>query len=464
MSTLQFLGATQTVTGSKYLVETRETRLLVDCGLFQGPKELRLRNWQSLPIPATSIDAVIITHAHVDHIGYLPRLVREGFAGPIYATPATIDLASVILPDSARLQEEEAAYANRRGYSKHHPALPLYTEDDARAALRLMKSVNYAVLTELGDGLRFVLSDAGHILGSSSVQLVLDGDEQSPHTVVVSGDLGRFNQPINPDPRVPSSADVLALESTYGDREHGQGDPSAALATIVQEAARRRGMLLIPAFAVGRTQHVLYLLRGLERAGRVPTLPVYLDSPMAREATALYRKYAASLDPDIQRIVAQGDDPFATADFHVVGTTDESKSLNHVHGPGIIIAGSGMATGGRILHHLKHRLPDPRTIVVFVGYQAAGTRGRRLLNGEPEVKMLGEVVPVRARIEEISSLSAHAGTSDLLEWLGRLPAPPRKTYLVHGEPAAQEKLRDTIRQQLGWPVEMPSYLDSVPLD
>lgn len=459
MAYIQFLGATRTVTGSKHLIEVDGYRVMVDCGLFQGLKQLRLRNWEPFPINPTSINSVILTHAHIDHTGYLPRLVWEGFDGTVYATPATVELSRIMLPDSARLQEEEAAYANKVGSSRHHPALPLYNEQDAEAALKLFKSVNYQKRVQLTPKLSFEFITAGHILGSGFVKLRFrnkDGDDKS---MLLTGDLGRYNEPIVHDPSDVDDADYIVLESTYGDREHPDLDVKVKLAEIINETAKRGGHVLIPAFAVGRTQHLLYLIRELEEKGEIPVLPVVVDSPMAVSATKLYLRHKEEHDFEMKDLVDDQRNPLATRRFTLARTVQESKAVTATEEPTIVISASGMATGGRILHHLLRRLPDNRNTVIFVGFQAEGTRGRRLLEGEKEVKIFGQMVPVEARIEQLENLSAHADYREILRWLSGFKRAPEKVFLVHGESKAMDALKDRITDRFGWPIETPDYMD-----
>jgi metallo-beta-lactamase family protein len=443
--TLTFLGAAGTVTGSKHLIESGKTRLLLDCGLFQGLKGLRLRNWAPFPMPPSSIDAVLLSHAHIDHSGALPRLGREGFRGPIYCTRGTADLLQIMLPDAAHLQEEEAEFANRHRTSKHQPALPLFTTADAERVLTQVRPVafNESFTPSPGVSARFI--NAGHILGAGLVEVAIGG-----RTLVFSGDLGRYGVPIMRDPDPVPAADVLLVESTYGNRLHPADDSSDKLVTAVRRAAQQKGWLLIPAFAVGRSQEILYDLRGLEDAGRIPPLPVYLDSPMAIEATVVYARHPEEHDADLRKVEASGERPFAPKGMRICRTAEDSKRLNDIGGPGIIIAGSGMATGGRILHHLVRRLPEERTTVLFVGYQAAGTRGRLLREGAREIKMLGQSVPVRASIMVSDSYSAHADQGEILRWLGGFARPPATTYIVHGEPDAAGALQALIASRLKW--------------
>jgi metallo-beta-lactamase family protein len=461
MATIQFLGATRTVTGSRHLIEADGHRVLVDCGLFQGLKALRLRNWDRFPVEPASIDTVILTHAHIDHSGYLPRLVREGFQGRVLATPATTELARLMLPDSARLQEEDADFANKVGSSKHHPALPLYTEGDARKALRLFRSVHTGKRINLTRRLRFEFINAGHILGSSFVKLTFEATKGEERSILLTGDIGRYNEPIIHDPSPVEEADELVLESTYGDREHPTVDVRERLATIVNETVARGGHLLIPSFAVGRTQSLLYHLRALEEEGRIPELPVYVDSPMAASATRLYLHHREEHDLEMTDLMDERRNPLSTARFNLAQTRDESKSISRREESTIVISASGMCTGGRVLHHLRRRLPDPRNTILFVGFQALGTRGRRLVDGEPEVRIYGEMVPVKAHVEVLENLSAHADYHEILRWLGGFRRPPHRVFLVHGEPAAAEALQRRIVERFGWQVVIPDYLEQV---
>ena len=445
-ATLTFLGgAGGTVTGSKHLLEDGRRRLLLDCGLFQGVKALRLRNWAALPTSPATLGAVVLSHAHIDHSGYLPRLCRDGFTGPVYCTRGTRDLLAVMLPDSAHLQEEEAAYANRHRTSTHDPALPLYTIADAERALARVEAVDFGDRFTPVPGVAARFARSGHILGAALVHCDIGG-----RRLVFSGDLGRYGVPIMVDPDPVAEADVLLVESTYGDRDHTVDDNADKLAAAVTRAAQQKGWLLVPAFAVGRSQEILYDLHRLEAAGRIPSMPVYLDSPMAIQATVIYAAHTDEHDALLKEAESAGKRPFAPRRFHLSRTVEESKRLNETDGPGIIVAGSGMATGGRILHHLKRLLPDPRTTVLFVGYQAAGTRGRLLRDGATTIKMLGETVPVRARIEVSDSYSAHADRGEILRWLAGFKRPPEATYVVHGEPEAATALRDAITSRLGW--------------
>jgi metallo-beta-lactamase family protein len=463
LTKLQFLGAAQTVTGSRHLLDVDGYRVLIDCGLFQGLKELRLRNWEKFPINPASINAVILTHAHIDHTGYLPRLVREGFRGPVYATPASVELARILLPDSATLQEEEAAYANRSGYTKHAPALPLYTLRDASAALKLIQSVKYGKKVQLGKRLSFEFVEAGHIIGSAFVNMEVRGTDGGITRVLATGDIGRYDEPILNDPQAVDETDYLILESTYGDREHPDVDVKDQLAKVINDTAALGGHVLIPAFAVGRTQQLVYLLRELEDEKRIPILPVFVDSPMAVSATKLYLRHREDHDLDMDALVRANRNPLATNRFHLARTVSESKAVSAQEEPSIVISASGMATGGRILHHLRKRIRDERNTILFVGFQAEGTRGRRLVDGEKEIRMFGELIPVRARIEQIESLSAHGDWREILRWLSGFKRAPKHVFLVHGEPRAALALETRIRERFGWEVSIPQYLDEVVL-
>lgn len=463
MATLQFLGATGTVTGSKYVLEAGGSRAMIDCGLFQGLKELRERNWQPLPLNPASISWVLITHAHVDHSAYLPRLVRDGFTGPVYATPATVDLLKILLPDSAKIQEEDAAYANRKGTSKHKPALPLYTVEDAQRALKQVEGIAYNQEVRLSKFLSARFIPAGHILGSSFIQFQVNERDSDPIKVLCSGDIGRYDEPILNDPAQVDEADYLLVESTYGNRLHDPADPKARLEEIINRTVERGGKIIIPAFAVGRTQLLVYHLRELEDEGRIPVLPVAVDTPMGASATRLYSKHKDDHDLDMQRLANLNRNPLATRNFSLVQGRSGSKALDAQAGPAIIISASGMATGGRVLHHLAQYLPDPASAVILVGYQAAGTRGRRIQEGEKEIKIYGEMIPVRASVESISSLSAHADSSEILRWLKGFKRPPRTTFMIHGEPDSARALGDKIVDELGWNVRIPTYKEIVDL-
>lgn len=451
MSSLQFLGAAGTVTGAKFLIETGRRRLLMDAGLFQGLKELRLRNWADPPFNPSALEAVVLSHAHIDHSGFLPRLARMGFRGKVYCTSGTADLLRVMLPDAASLQEEDAARANRKGYTRHRPALPLYTQEDAKKTLKTLRPCAYENPIRVMEGCSALFRRTAHILGAASVELQLDNGQAEPFRLVYSGDLGRWDQPILRDPEFVPEADVLLLESTYGDRTH-PADPSTELARVVNEAARRGGALLIPAFAVGRAQEVIWRLRQLQDQQRIPSLPVYLDSPMAVDVSGIYCRHTEDHDLDMKELMDKKNCPICCRTQHFTRTPNESKAINRVEGPVIIISSSGMATGGRILHHLEKRLPDPRTTVLLVGFQAAGTRGRLLQEGAKVLRMHGQDIPVSARVETIDGLSAHADREDILRWLSGFRKPPRQTFVVHGEPGQSAALARTIADRLKWNV------------
>jgi metallo-beta-lactamase family protein len=467
MATLSFWGGVGTVTGSKYLLEAEKGRILVDCGLFQGLKELRERNWQPPPFDPKSLDAVLITHAHVDHTGYLPRLVALGFDNPVYCSRGTADLLKILLPDSARLQEEEADYRNRHNLSKHKPALPLYTEEDARATIKLIQPLaNTGEAVEVAPGIRAGFRIAGHILGSSLVLVEVEGagSDRAGRRVLFSGDLGHYDQPIIHDPAKPPACDYLLVESTYGDRLHDPEKPKDALARIIADAVAKNGAVLIPAFAIGRTQELIYLIRELEDEKRIPILPVRVDSPMAALATQAYSNRKEEQDEEYASILAERRHPLRTHSMLTASSRDESKRLNEESGTRIIISSSGMMTGGRVLHHARRLLPDPSTTVVFVGYQAAGTTGRRILNGEREVKIMGQFVKMNAHVERIGGFSAHADWKEVLRWLEGLPSAPRRVFNTHGEPDAAQAMRDHIAEHFGWRVDVPQYGDKVELE
>lgn len=444
-TTLQFLGASGTVTGSRFLLATPAARVLLDCGLFQGGKKLRNRNWETPSFAPGRLDAVVLSHAHLDHSGYLPVLVREGFRGPVHCTAGTRDLLKVLLPDAAKLEEEQAARMNRYGLSKHDPALPLFTSDDAMAALERVVPHAYGEPWSLTPDMPVVFRRAGHILGSATVDIRLSSSLRLVH----SGDLGRRDQPILRDPEPVGEADVLLIESTYGDRVHG-ADPLEQLARVVREAAERGGALLVPAFAVGRAQNLIWMLRGLEEEGRIPRLPVFIDSPMANHVSEATCKHLEDLDHEMRVAMDEKRCPLCCKTYHMVTSPEESKALNLRQGAMIVIAGSGMVTGGRILHHMRHRLPDPHTTVLLIGFQAIGTRGRSLQERTPMLRIYGQDVPVRARVEVVDGLSAHADQKEILSWLSEFRRPPRKTWVVHGEPGPAAALAALVHERLGW--------------
>ena len=463
MPKITFLGAAGTVTGSKYLVEAGGKRLLVDCGLFEGSNELEQRNWENLPVDPATIDWLLLTHAHIDHTGYIPRIVRMGFRGPIYANAATIELCQLLLPDSAHLQEEDAQYIAKKGYSRHKPPLPLYTVEESQAALKQFKAIPRADTFTISPQFSVRPHDAGHILGSSWVELTVT--ENGKQTLMVfSGDLGRYNQPILKDPESPTRADYLLCESTYGDRDHPAGSVADELAEIIGRTAKRGGAVVIPAFAVDRTQLIMYYLRELEEQQRIPHLPVYMDSPMAISVTDFYVRHHEDHKLEFTREEDNGGgDPLNMREVHMMRSVEESKSINDVVSPCVIVSASGMAAGGRVLHHLAQRLPDSRSAVLLVGYQAVGTRGRLLQDGAKFIRLFGQQVPVRAEIATIGQLSAHAGKSELLRWLSGFQAAPKQTFLVHGEPVALNSLGDAVTSQFHWPVTIPAHQQSFDL-
>jgi len=483
MTSITFLGAAQTVTGSKYLLDTGTSKILVDCGLFQGVKELRERNWQGLPVSATDVNAVVLTHAHLDHCGYLPRLVAQGFRGRIFCTAGTLDLCRIVLPDAGRIQEEDAENANRDGYTKHAPALPLYRETDAFRAISQLQPVGYDRPMPVTPDIEAEFVNAGHLLGSAYARVRTGGQ-----TILFGGDLGRYDRPVLPDPSTVTEADYLLVESTYGDRAHEQDDNGTRLAEVVAATAERGGRIIIPAFAIGRVEELIYWLKRLEDERRIPVLPVFVDSPMAVDALARYSQRLQELDPDLQPELTDQKAPHGPADhddrraerqrhaarerqvsvfcterFRTISSPQESKQLTQSRMPAIVISASGMATGGRVLHHLKAALPDARNTVLFVGYQAEGTRGRQLVDGATSVKIHGEMIPVQARIEHVESMSAHADANEILRWLGGFTRAPRRTFIVHGEVAAMQALAQSIHARLGWDTYTPRHLEKVDL-
>jgi metallo-beta-lactamase family protein len=458
MATITFLGAAGTVTGSRFLVRAGGSQVLVDAGLFQGLKELRLRNWARFPVAPSSLDAIVLTHAHVDHAGALPLLAREGFRGEVHCTPATLDLARLLLPDSGRLQEEEARHANRHRWSKHAPdARPLYSEADALRAVTLLSPLRYGARRAIAPGVALTFHRAGHILGSATALLDLDEPGAGARRVLFSGDLGRHGAPILPDPDPAPEADAVVVESTYGDRRHAP-QPRTALRDVVRDAVARGGALLVPAFAIGRTQELLYELRALEAAGEIPELPVFVDSPMAVDATSIHLAHREDHDRDMVELLASGVEPLRPARLRFARSPEQSKAINAIDGPCIVLSASGMATGGRVLHHLKRRLPDPRTTVLFAGFQAAGTRGWSLLNGARTLRIHGEDVPVAARVTSLSGYSAHGDRDDVDRWLATLPRRPARTFCVHGEASALAAARARLEAE-GHAAVVPRHLE-----
>ncbi len=458
MDRLTFHGAAETVTGSKYLLESGSGKVLIDCGLFQGLKELRLRNWQPLPFNAAAVDSVVLTHAHIDHIGYLPRFVKAGFHGPIYCTPATAELCELQLYDTAHCEEEDARYANRKRYSKHQPALPLFNEDDVRRTLKLLRPASPDKFFCAAGPIWCRHHDAGHLLGSAMIEVELRGGGPLKR-ILFSGDVGRYNAPLYHDPQPPTPCDYLICESTYGDRDHPHENVLDELCEIVQQGIARGGVMLVAAFAIGRTQQLVYLMRVLELQGRIPALPVFVDSPMAIESTKIYSRHAADHDlaefaGDASAKLTVPEDMLNGPSVHYARTSDESKALNDIDGPAMIISASGMMTGGRILHHLRRRLPDPKNTVLLGGYMAPGTRGRILADGMPYVRVHGGDVKVRATVARIPALSGHADHGELLRWLADLPT-PKQTFLTHGELPSANALADELRRVRGWNVMVP---------
>lgn len=448
--TLTFLGAARTVTGSQYLLEAGHTRVLVDCGMFQGLKTLRERNWAPFFVPANTIDVVVLTHAHLDHCGMLPRLVAQGFTGRIFCTGGTLELSRIVLADAARIQEEDTERANRKGYTKHRPALALYTSDDAARALLQFQPIGYDRPMPIAPGVELEFRNAGHLLGSAYARITVASENK---TILFGGDLGRYGRPVLPDPAPPPDADVVLVESTYGDRAHEPDDDGAKLARIINETVERRGKVVIPAFALGRVEELLYWVRKLEERRAIPELPVYVDSPMAVEVLEEYRDRLHELDEHLRS--------FCTARLRVVASISESRIVQEDDRPSIIISSSGMATGGRVLHHLRRVLPDERNTVLFAGYQAEGTRGRQMLEGAKTTRIHGEEVPVRARIEQLDSISAHADSNEVMRWLGSLKTAPSLVCLVHGEPAPMDALKTRIESELRWTVATPNHRETI---
>jgi metallo-beta-lactamase family protein len=441
---ISFLGAADTVTGSRYLVETDRARLLIECGLFQGYKKLRERNWATLPFDPASLDAVVLTHGHIDHTGYLPRLCKLGFNGRVHCTRGTRDLLRIVLPDAGFLQEEDARRANKYGYTRHHPAEPLYTREDAERCLPQLSVKAFNETFSPVDDVSATFTRAGHIIGSACLALRIGGT-----TLTFSGDVGRPNDPIMKAPAPLAATDYLVIESTYGDRRHPAEDVAEALAHVVNQAVERRGVILVPSFAVGRAQHLLHLLAQLRAARRIPELPVYLDSPMSIDATEIFCDHKED-----HRISADECRAMCCAATYSP-TSEDSKAIDRQDGPMVILSASGMATGGRILHHLRRFLPDERNMVLFVGYQAAGTRGRALVDGADEVKLHGQYVQVKARVVQVEGLSAHADYAELIEWLRPAELSPRRVFVTHGEPAAADAFRRRLRDTFGWNTVVP---------
>jgi metallo-beta-lactamase family protein len=457
---VKFLGASGSVTGSRYLLEIGDFRLLFDCGLFQGLKELRLRNWDEFPVDAESIDALVISHAHIDHSGYLPKLVKEGFRGPIYCTRPTADLMEIMLLDSAKLQEEEATFAFEKGYSKHSHPLPLYTAADAQGVFPLLKKHSYNERIKIHEKVEIMFHDAGHLLGSAITEVFINGDNQKKK-IVFSGDLGRYQDAMLHSPSAIDQADILFVESTYGNKDNPAIDPTVELEKIANETFFNNGVLVIPAFAIGRTQVLLYYLHKLMEEDKIPDVPVYIDSPMAISATYLYYKY-----PEYHKVKFNQSEfarQMETNMLVFVKSSKHSKALNEIKSRAIIISSSGMMTGGRILHHMYHRLRNSQDTFLIAGYQAEGTRGRKLLNGDPTIRIFGENVPVNCRIKNMTALSGHADREELFTWMKNFKVNPKITFTVHGESPDLDKYAQAIRDRMKWNVIQPQYLETVKL-
>lgn len=467
MAKITFLGGVGSVTGSKYLLESNGKKVLIDCGLFQGDKDLRDRNWQDPPFDPKSLDAIIITHAHIDHTGFLPRVVKLGYDKTVYTSRATCDLLKILLPDSGRLQQEEADYRNRHNLTSHNPALPLYDEDDAKATLELLQGIpNTGEPVEICEGIKASFMVAGHIMGASLVLIEMENARPDGSSIrfLFSGDLGHYDQPIVKDPATPPNCDYLMCESTYGNRLHGEVSSDVQLAKIINDAYKRNAPILIPAFAVGRTQEILYLIRELEDENKIPSVPVVVDSPMAAQATQIYNRWNEEHDAEYASILAQKVHPLRTDWMKTASTREESKRINEMKGARIIISASGMLTGGRVLHHAMRILPNENATIVFVGYQAAGTTGRRILNGESEVKIMKQWIPVRCHVEKVEGFSAHADWKAVLRWLSGLTEAPKTIFTTHGEPEAAEAMAGHIREKFGWNVVVPKFEQTVELE
>ena len=473
MSYIQFLGAAGTVTGSKHLINTGDPsgkggmQALIDCGLFQGPKEWRERNWRDTPVPAKEIHAVILTHAHLDHCGWIPRLVKEGFRGTIYATPPTIDLCGIILPDSGHLQEEDARFYNKKQKSKHTPALPLYTFDEAQASLEYFRPAHVGETIELSAELSFRFVRAAHILGSCMAEVTLKTNG-TPRRLLFTGDIGRVRdhkvapgKVVHSGPQEGESADLMVMESTYGNRQHPKEDPMPELAALISATAHRGGSVIVPAFAIERTQKFVFLLKELMESRQMPRIHVFCDSPMAIKAVEIFLLHDEEYSTETRDMIRKYGSPLEWPGFTFASTPEESKKINDAVMPSVIISSSGMVTGGRILHHLAQRLPDPRNLVLFIGFQAPGTRGFIIKSKAPEVKIFGDFVPIRAQVAALEQFSDHADPPELMEWLRTFRGQPATTYLVHGEPEASSKLRELMQAELGWDVEIAEYLEKV---
>lgn len=474
MAYIQFLGAAGTVTGSKHLININGDdsgksgfQVLVDCGLFQGPKEWRERNWKDIPIPASEIDAVIVTHAHLDHSGWIPKLVKEGYRGPIYASPSTIDLCGILLPDSGHLQEEDAAFHNKVKSSKHSPALPLYTLEEAQECLQYFKPVPFGETKQLRPDFSFRFVRAAHILGSAMAEITV-GTGSAARKLLFTGDLGRVRDTVVAPGRVShsgptegESTDVLVTESTYGNRLHPHDDPRPQMAKLISDTVKRGGSILVPAFAVERTQKFLFMLKELMETNQIPRVPVFADSPMAINAVKIFLKHAEEFSEETKALITKYGSPLEWNGFNFCSTQQESKKINDSRYPCIIVSANGMCTGGRIQHHLLLRLPDPRNLIMFIGFQAVGTRGRQIKDGEPQVKIFGQIIPVRAQVAALEQFSDHADSPEMLEWMKSFKQAPKQTYLVHGEPASSAALRIAIATTMKWKVDIAEYMQKV---
>jgi len=470
MAYIQFLGAAGTVTGSKHLINTGDLQVLVDCGMFQGKKEWRERNWQDTPIPAKEIDAVILTHAHLDHCGWIPRLYKEGYTGKVYATPATIDLCGVVLPDSGHLQEEDAEFHNKQKSSKHSPALPLYTLEDAQDCLKNFVPVAFHTPTQLSPKFSFQFVHAAHILGSGMAELKIQ-IEKGERKLLFSGDIGRMRNSeattpgkvvrTGPESVADQASSVLVMESTYGNREHPKTDALPELAKIINDTVQRGGTVVVPAFAVERTQKLLFILKELMEQGKIPRIPIHTDSPMAIKAIDIFLKHTEEYSPETKQLIGKYGSPLQWPGFFFDTTPDDSKKMNSMVYPMIIVSSSGMVTGGRVLHHLMHRLPEPKNTVLFIGFQAPGTRGFTIKSGAKTVRIFNQDVQIRAQIATIEQFSDHADTPELLEWLHTFQTAPNITYLVHGEPSASSLLKAAIEKEMKWRVEVAEWMEKV---
>jgi len=459
---IKFLGGAKTVTGSRHLLEIDNFKVLIDCGLFQGLKELRLKNWEEFPINVESIDAVLVTHAHIDHTGYIPRMVRQGYSGPIYCTKPTEDLMKIMLMDSAKLQEEEAAFARKKGYSKHENPQPLYNTRDVENVLPLIHSYDFREPVALNGCISVQFHNASHILGASMIEILLKGDSQEKR-ILFSGDIGRKEDILLYPPSEFHNADILIMESTYGDRDNPQGEHLDQLAEVINRSLDRGGCLLIPAFAVGRTQMLLYYMKLLSESGRIPEVPIFFDSPMAFSVTEIYLKYHAYHKLDKSNLQLNNGSAFDFKNLRYKRSQDESIGINDIYTRAIIISSSGMCTGGRIMHHLFHRLQRTNDTILFIGYQAEGTRGRRILNGEETVRLFGLEIPVKCHVEKLEGFSAHADKMEMLEWLDKFQESPKNVFIVHGEEKSATNFGTLINEKYGWNVQVPAYMDSFEL-